>query len=146
MLTIAVQLMCKLSTQHVHVYESIVHSMLCSTCIMKKVLYGIVQFKILHRYMRSLQNSFMSKMMTEFQIWIYCCILKHLIHKPNTPGNRNNIIQIHTHTYCKFARKKKKRFLKQYLCCNHGYILAKGKNYSYFIDRKIQYFYLKLCM
>lgn len=58
--------------------------------------------------MRSLQNSFKSKMMTEFQIWIYCCILKHLIHKPNTPGNRNNIIQIHTHTYCKFARKKKK--------------------------------------
>lgn len=108
MLTIAVQLMCKLSTQHVHVYEAIVHSMLCSTCIMKKVLYGIVQFKILHRYMRSLQNSFKSKMMTEFQIWIYCCILKHLIHKPNTPGNRNNIIQIHTHTYCKFARKKKK--------------------------------------
>lgn len=55
------------------------------------IWYCVVE-NIAHIYIRSLHNSFMSKLMTEFQIWIYYCILKYFIHKPNRPGNGDNII------------------------------------------------------
>lgn len=128
-----------------HVCEAIVHSMLCSTCIMKRFYMVLCSLKYCTDIWGHCTTVLCQRWWQNFRfgsIAVYW----------NTSFINQTRLAIETisfkfiHIHIANLRGRKKRFLKQYLCCNHGYILAKGKNYSYFIDRKIWYFYLKLCM